>query len=207
MSLPSSVAARRWYLWVMIAAAACYGTFLLEIVLGFPLSPAHSYLSEYAAVDQPMRNLFVAADIASAVLGVSATAYALRRGWGSPWINVLLIAAWASVVVDVVVTPMQCAESLPGCTEADSGFVHMVSSSGVAGLHAVVAILLWRRYPIATSAYLVVSAVVSVLALVGWPVGIAQRTQVALECVVIGLAALATCVQRNRHDRTSMAKD
>lgn len=197
---------RRVYFWVMVAAALCYATFIVELLLGYPLSPIHSYLSEYSALDQPTRNVFVFSDISSASLGIVATGFALWKRWGSTWVNVLLILAWIFVVIDVVFWPMQCAESLTNCNATDSGFIHMVTSSAVAGLHAIVALLLWRRYPLVTGAYVAMSVIVSVVAFTELPVGIPQRLQVLLESVVIVLAARATCVQRDSHDRPLAAK-
>ena len=56
---------------LLTLAGVLYAGVVLEAVVGWPLDPARSYLSELAALDQPTSGLFRSTDLVAGVLVVT----------------------------------------------------------------------------------------------------------------------------------------
>lgn len=144
---------------LVLLSAVLYATVLLEALLGYPLSPTRSFLSEYAAADSPHRWIFAGADVLSSVLLLVALVFFARlprwtmRSLWPMWV------AWFSFFLSAVLTladaafPMPCAESLPTCpaTTVDPHGVVSVLIALVQGLAACallwIAVFRWAELP------------------------------------------------------------
>ena len=133
-----AVAARPGLLFTFAIAAVLYLGLPIEALLGFPLDPASSYLSELAARDQPYAMAFRLTDGLGAVLVLAGTVLlstrlALRRLAAYSTAALALFAV--ATVVDVIF-PMACATSAdPECARGDaegtlglSHQIHIVTS-------------------------------------------------------------------------------
>ncbi|MGW6459623.1 DUF998 domain-containing protein [Streptomyces sp. NPDC055078] len=214
---------------VLIALGAlAYTAWLLEVVVSTGLDPVRTYVSELAAVDQPLGGLFRATDLAAGLLVLAGGLWALARTPRRPW----ALIGWGGITLFGAATavdsrlPLSCAPTAdPECAARETaGLVpathtaHAVSSStAMAG--AVVGIVALtvaaRRYgwwPLLarTGPAIVVlelaatgwtlSAVAAFEAGRGtWSLGAGQRLQVLFVAVWLGLLAL--CLTRERTER------
>lgn len=185
-------------MWLLLLAAAVYATFVHEALVGYPLEPTVSYLSEYAAFSSPYRPLFAGSDFVASALGLSGlgllAASKSGRGWRSWPVSLRIAAAalavaWACTLADVFVA-MECEESLPTCTPTTPGYGHIVTSTLASAGQFVMALALWSRFRVLSSAFVIVTVWVSAAAVFSYPVGIAQRIQIALVCVLVACLAV-----------------
>lgn len=138
-------------------AAVLYLGLPMEAVLGFPLDPASSYLSELAAKDQPHGVAFRLADGIGAVLvlvGVTLLSARCAPPRGAPprgaVYGTVTLALFAVATIADVIFPMACATSAdPECARGDaehtlglSHQIHLVSSALALAAVNVSAVLL-----------------------------------------------------------------
>lgn len=122
---------------LLTLAGVLYAGVVLEAVVGWPLDPARSYLSELAALDQPTSGLFRSTDLVAGVLVVTGLvllglAHRRRRALGHPAASLAqCVTAWALVgfgvatVADALL-PLDCALSLGECAaREDAGSVSL----------------------------------------------------------------------------------
>ncbi|MGA5447842.1 DUF998 domain-containing protein [Streptomyces umbrinus] len=206
---------------LLALGALTYTAWALEVVLTTDLAPAHTYVSELAARNQPYGTLFRTTDLLAGVLVWAAGLPAsLRPPSPGRWTR----AGWAALVVFGTATavdsrlPLSCAPTAdPACDAQErAGLLpvahsaHSVSSTvALCGmLVAMVALTLTaRRYapraPLARSGPALVTlelaATAWTLAAVaaleaghdGWGLGVAQRLQVGVIAVWLGLLAVS----------------
>ncbi|MEU5346433.1 DUF998 domain-containing protein [Streptomyces sp. NPDC020766] len=204
---------------LLALGALTYTAWALEAVLTTDLAPAHSYVSELAARNQPYGTLFRTADLLAGTLVWAAGLVAwLRRPSPGRWAQ----AGWAGLVLFGAATavdsrlPLSCAPTAdPACAAQErAGLLpvahsaHSVTSTlALCGiLVAMVALTLTaRRYapraPLARSGPALVTlelaATAWTLAAIaaleaghdGWGLGVAQRLQVGV--VALWLTVLA----------------
>ncbi|MEV6802804.1 DUF998 domain-containing protein [Micromonospora rifamycinica] len=180
----------------LVAAAACYASWLFAPVFNPGLRPVRSYLSELAARDQPYHLVFQLGDVVTGLCAVVAGLLLGRVAWEVP-----RVARWGLVVFGVATavdggwTTMDCAPSVDArCARLEElgelswrHQAHTVTSSvAVAGaLLSLVAFLVVLRGPARRRAGLVVAVVLAVgtvgtlVASVrpGYGLGLWQRTQ------------------------------
>ncbi|MEU4616577.1 DUF998 domain-containing protein [Streptomyces umbrinus] len=206
---------------LLALGALTYTAWALEAVLPTGLTPAHTYVSELAARNQPYGTLFRTTDLLAGVLVWAAGLPAsLRLPSPGRWTRV----GWAALVLFGAATavdsrlPLSCAPTAdPACDAQErAGLLpvahsaHSVSSTvALCGmLVAMVALTLTaRRYapraPLARSGPALVTlelaATAWTLAAVaaleaghdGWGLGVAQRLQVGVIAVWLGLLAVS----------------
>lgn len=196
---------------LVLFSAVAYSTFLLEAAFGYPLSPVDSYLSEYAAADNPQRWWFAGADLLSSALLLIALVLIFRKrsgGWRraqwdrAQWMIAGGLLAMAFFTVVDSFFPMPCAESLSSCPPAGID-IHLVASTLVSLSVLVVAAGLlkclwsaswWQKLPpvlFLLTCVLIVGAVIF-----DWPVGIIQRVQ------VLSISMMLLCVPHALDPRT-----
>ncbi|OAN35827.1 hypothetical protein A4X17_00210 [Plantibacter sp. H53] len=140
---------------LLTSAAALYLGLPAEALLGFPLDPTRSYLSELAASDQPSSMVFRGLDLLAGALVLLACAVMFRRlHTTSDGLRTAMLASLALFGIGTmadVLFPMACAPSADArCAAADAagtlGPAHLVhtaaSASALAAASAVAAILL-----------------------------------------------------------------
>lgn len=142
MSSQGGIRARQCATIALCAGAIGYAGPILEALVGYPLDPAHSFLSELAARNQPFHVLFRSADAAAAlavligalcmarlarprlnrVVGDPATGSFLQRIWArlrdDAWLRTAMPIALATFGVATVLDaalPMDCATSIAEC--------------------------------------------------------------------------------------------
>ncbi|WP_326760962.1 DUF998 domain-containing protein [Streptomyces phaeochromogenes] len=201
--------------------ALTYSAWALEAVLTTDLAPAHTYVSELAARNQPHGSLFRTTDLLAGTLVWAAGLLAsLRPPFPGRWTR----AGWVALVLFGTATavdsrlPLSCAPTAdPACAAQErAGLLplahsaHSVSSTvALCGiLVAMVALTLTaRRYapraPLARSGPALVTlelaATVWTLAAIaaleaghdGWGLGVAQRLQVGVIAVWLGVLAVS----------------
>lgn len=125
---------------LLAVAAVAYSGVLWEALLGFPLSPSASYLSELAALDRPYSALFRALDASTALLVLIALAVAWfgRTAAATPrsrwvWFSAAGLALFAVGTLADSASPMVCATSVSAaCAAGDAagtlGFGHELHS-------------------------------------------------------------------------------
>lgn len=143
---------------LMVLAGIFYASFITEALLGFPLDPTVSYLSEYTSQASPVRPLFVATDLASSALVFVGAVVLYRAARGArgghagarrwswvQWIVAVGVVGSAAATVFDSFSPMRCAESLPHCPVAEELTRHDISSSLAGTFQAVLAVgaILW----------------------------------------------------------------
>ncbi|MGP3979520.1 DUF998 domain-containing protein [Streptomyces sp. KR80] len=203
---------------LLALAVVAYTTWAAEVVVATGLDPVRAYVSELAATDQPLGELFRATDLIAGLLVLAAAVLALLRPVRRPWAT----AGWAALALFGAATvadsrlPLSCAPTVdPACAARESaGLVpvahaaHAVTSTlAMAGaLAAVVALTVAaRRYgwwpPVARCgpplAALTLLATVWTLAAVAafqagegnWALGAGQRVQLLLLAAWIALLA------------------
>lgn len=133
---------------LLLIAAVTYAGVPWEAVVGFPLDPSSSYLSELAAADQPYGLLFRALDASTGALVFGALALRSRTGSSSSRFArgaVVALAVFSGLTILDASSPMACATSTSDrCAAADAantlGLAHQIHSVSSAGaLVAVVA--------------------------------------------------------------------
>ncbi|MEB4613704.1 DUF998 domain-containing protein [Leucobacter sp. M11] len=132
---------------LLLAAAVTYAGVPWEALVGFPLDPARSYLSELAAVDQPTSPLFRMLDGLTGALILCALFLGRQkpRVRGTRSASAFTFAAFACLTLLDAASPMACATSASAqCAAADAANtlgtthqVHTLSSSA-----ALIAVLL-----------------------------------------------------------------
>ncbi|MGA5508011.1 DUF998 domain-containing protein [Streptomyces umbrinus] len=206
---------------LLALGALAYTAWALEAVLPTGLTPAHTYVSELAAGNQPYGTLFRTTDLlAGTLVWAAALSASLRPPSPGRWTRV----GWAALVLFGTATavdsrlPLSCAPTAdPECDAQErAGLLpvahsaHSVSSTvALCGmLVAMVALTLTaRRYapraPLARSGPALVTlelaATAWTLAAVaaleaghdGWGLGVAQRLQVGVIAVWLGVLAVS----------------
>lgn len=187
---------------VLMIGGIIYASVIWEALLGYPINPAVSFLSELAAKDQPEGWIFRLTDAISGGLIVIGTALVMagRPRWGRlQWILAgSLLLTGIGTVADAA-SPMDCAESVPQCHErvvqgTVSIFHHLhlatstVAATGIViGALAFLAILAHRRDLVTRLEAVTATAAVAIifclsaqglLTLANMPQGWAQRIQV-----------------------------
>lgn len=135
----------------LVVGALAYASVVTEAFLGYPLSPAHAYLSELSAIDQPSSSLVRAMDAVAGTLFTAVGLVLWHVPGGNRWLNTApapvlpkflpdllrrlnghalissgLILAGTTTVLDAIF-PMDCAESLATCRDqlaAGTSFSH-----------------------------------------------------------------------------------
>lgn len=200
-------AASTFFVWSIAAfslAAFVYATFILEFFLGYPLDPVKSFLSEYAALDSPYRPLFAGADVTYSVGSIIGVGLVAATGWlrahrSGAFVALAVVGAALFTLLDVAF-PMQCAESLPYCPVSGVD-MHLVMSVLVSTCHNVIAltmIWMWIKHRgsghsmltnpvllVIAVAYVVCSVALSAGSITDPIVGIVQRVQVGIICLLI----------------------
>lgn len=204
---------------VLLAVAALgYCGVLWEALVGFPMDPTSTFLSELAATDQPTRWLFSATDLVSglALLASGVLLLRSRARRGRRWVvaaAVALVVFGTGTVLDVL-SPMPCAPSVDAACAAREAAVGLGFSDQIHKVTSVVAdvaacvLALWvvlvglragaglvrRAAMVVGVAALGCSLVVSVLALQveldgGAAPGVLQRMQTTLfSLTLLGVA-------------------
>lgn len=187
-----------WATVVFITTALVYATFIPEFLLGYPLDPVKSFLSEYAALDSPYRGLFAGADVLYAVGSLLGVGLIAKTGWlnksqGAMILASAFVGAAGFTVLDVLF-PMTCAESLASCPPGGVD-AHLIMSVLVSACHNAIAfVFLWAWWENHTShgglavvaaAFILSSVALSIEPLTEDVVGIVQRIQIALICVLV----------------------
>lgn len=204
---------------LLILAGLLYSAWVAEFFLDTGLDPAHSFLSELDAADQPYRHWFSTADlltglmlIAASVLGLISTTR--RRLTVTGWIAIGVFGA--STIADSQL-PLECvAADDPSCPVTPSGLFpqlhHLHALTSTIAVFAVftamvaftVAAFRYRVLPLERTAGLAVVILTSLSTswlliadnLSGdYGLGIAQRIQVggmSLFLIVLGLAVRET---------------
>lgn len=201
---------------LLVLAGVLYSAWVAEFFLDTGLDPAHSFLSELDAADQPYRHFFSTADAITGVLLIAAAGLgsALDR-------RALTITGWIAIAVFGAATiadsqlPIECvAENDPSCPVEPSGLFpqlhHIHALTSTIAVFAVftamvaftVAAFRYRTLPLLRTLGLAV--LVATSAATAWlmiadnlpgsyGLGIAQRIQVSgmsLYLVVLGCAVL-----------------
>lgn len=106
---------------VVVAGVLYLGT-PLEALLGFPLDPSRSYLSELGASDQPLGWLFRTADALTAILVLAAVALLWKQALSRlAQLAVAGLGVFAVGTLADVIFPMACASSANVvCARADA---------------------------------------------------------------------------------------
>ncbi|MET9374976.1 DUF998 domain-containing protein [Streptomyces sp. NPDC003035] len=210
---------------LLLLGALAYTAWVLEVVVRTGLDPIRTYVSELAAVDQPLGGLFRATDLVAGLLVLAGALAALLLPGRRPWIvtGLLALALFGAATAVDSRLPLSCAPTVdPECAARETaGLVpathtaHAVSSGlAMAGaLAAMVALTLAaRRYgtwrPLARAGpWLVVlelAATAWTLAAVAafeagrgtLALGAGQRLQVLLVAVWLGLLAVSVARER-----------
>ncbi|GLZ75554.1 hypothetical protein Afil01_03610 [Actinorhabdospora filicis] len=189
---------RRWWAYALIAAAVCYLTWVFDEAVNPALDPLRSYVSEYAADDQPGAWFFRIGDVLTGTLaGAAAVMFAKRAS------DIVVKAAWWSVVVFGVATlldagpfTLTCAPSIDAtCRAAEQAGtlpvpdqVHSVASvlSAAAILVAAFGFAVTSRAPLmwGLAVLLALATAATLIAVLGdTDVGVVQRLQLLLTSV------------------------
>ncbi|MFH8980150.1 DUF998 domain-containing protein [Streptomyces varsoviensis] len=208
---------------LLLLGAVAYTAWVLEVLIATGLDPVRTYVSELAAVDQPLGGIFRATDLVAGAAVFLAAGAALTGRERRPW----PVAGWAGLLLFGAATaadsrlPLSCAPTVdPECAARETaGLVpathtaHAISSSlaMTGALIGVVALTVAaRRYgrgtplarfgPAPAAAELAATAwtLVAVAAFEAgrgtWLLGAGQRAQVLL--VALWLAVLCAHVAR-----------
>ncbi len=209
---------------LLLLGALAYTAWVLEVVVSTGLNPVEAYVSELAAVDQPLGGLFRATDLVAGLLVLAGAVTALFTLERRPWAT----AGWAALALFGAATaldsrlPLSCAPtSDPACAARETaGLVpathtaHAISSSlaMVGALGAIVLLTVaarrYDRWPalarygpplvlaeFAATGWTLVSVAAFTAGQGTWALGVGQRLQVLL--VALYIAILAGCVARN----------
>lgn len=200
---------------ISIVAGLLYSAWVAEFFLDTGLDPAHSFLSELDAADQPYKEFFGTADLITGLLLVLAAVLGL---W---WIrrHRLTTVGWIALGIFGIATiadsqlPIECvAENDPGCPVEPSGLfpqlhhIHALTSTiavfavFTAMLAFTIASFRYRSMPLlrtAGTAVLIVTSVATAWLMIAdnlpgeYGLGIAQRIQVggmSLYLIVLGVS-------------------
>lgn len=199
-----------WARILLVLAAIFYCGVLTEALLGWPLDPMSTFLSELAARDQPTSELFRSLDVASALSALAGSALLRHHvvGRGLPW----LLTFWGVIVLALATIadtalPLDCAVSFAECAlreqRGDVSAAHMLHTvtstiAGTAGMCvALGTVWVWwgaRSTAVRTAIVcmcvvtIVATIVTTVTALLSLTVGIDQRVQVVGLCLLIAAA-------------------
>ncbi|MFD6290691.1 DUF998 domain-containing protein [Streptomyces sp. NPDC060205] len=190
---------------LLALAALTYSAWTLEVFLGTALPPAHTYVSELAATDQPYTTLFRTADLLAGTLVCAAAA--TTTATLSPRRRAALLLFGAATAVDSRL-PLSCTPTTdPDCAARESASLvpwthsaHTVSSTlALCGILVAMATLTRTARAGPALLALELAATVWTLAAVaaletghaGWGVGIAQRVQVGVIAIWLGALAVS----------------
>lgn len=200
---------------LLVLAGVLYSAWVAEFFLDTGLDPAHSFLSELDAADQPYRHFFSTADLLTGMLSIGAAALGVvssdHRGFTlTGWIAVGVFGA--ATIADSQL-PIECvAENDPSCPVEPSGLFpqlhHIHALTSTVAVFAIftamvaftVAAFRYRTLPMMRTVGLVVLIATSVAT--AWlmiadnlpgsnGLGVAQRIQVtgmSIYLIVLGLA-------------------
>lgn len=194
---------RKWWAYALIAAAVCYLTWVLDEAVNPGLDPLRSYVSEYAADDQPGAWFFRIGDVLTGTLAGAAAVMFVKDAAAERATDITVKVAWWSVVVFGVATlldagpfTLTCAPSVDGaCRAAEQAGtlpvpdqVHSVASvlSAAAVLVAAFGFAVTSRSPLmwGLAAVLALSTAATLIAVLGsGDVGVVQRIQLLLTSV------------------------
>ena len=167
-------ALRPWTVAVLVGLIG-YCDFPLQWIVGSPLSPTRSYISELAVAGQPYYQFFRVGDLVAGIgLAILAGVLVIWRP-SSPMRlgSAALVVAAATSVVDAL-SPMSCAPSVdPRCWAAD----HAAVSTQLSQLHTISGVVGFTAILFAMAAYGV--------ALGGQP-GMRHLRLMGLTCAAIG---------------------
>ncbi|MFJ2258553.1 DUF998 domain-containing protein [Streptomyces sp. NPDC087844] len=196
---------------LLALAALTYSAWTMEALLPTSLPPAHTYVSELAATDQPYTTLFRTADLLAGTL-VCAAAATLSARRTPPTARAALFLFGAATAVDSRL-PLSCTPTTdPNCAARETAALvpwthsaHTVSST-VALCGILVAMVTLTRTTRTAPSYAGPTLVVLELAATawtlvaiaalesghdGWGVGIAQRLQVGVIAIWLGALAVS----------------
>lgn len=210
---------RRAVALLLLLGTLAYTAWVLEAVLSTGLAPTRTYVSELAARDQPYGALFRTTDLVAGVLVWAAGLRALLRlrpwgGWGTAgWAGLVLFGAATAVDSRL---PLSCPPTVdPECAARErAGLVPVThiahaTSSAIAVCGVLVALLsltlaarghaprslLARCGPALAGLELAATAwtlaAIAALGTADWSVGIAQRLQVGVVGVWLGVVAVS----------------
>ncbi|WP_257181175.1 DUF998 domain-containing protein [Corynebacterium cystitidis] len=184
---------------VLLLGAVAYSTFIHEALLGFPLSPAVSYLSEYSALSSPYRPIFATSDVIWALCSFAGAGllwflHRPRLGIAHKLLLFALAGQALFTLLDVAF-PLPCAESLPSCTGETGLTVHVAASVAVAAMQMLVVVTAaflavrlhhYRAWFVALIVvYLVATVVLLAGEAFGYPVGYSQRVQIGVAATTV----------------------
>lgn len=200
---------------LLVVAGFLYSAWVAEFFLDTGLDPAHSFLSELDAADQPYRHFFSTADLVTGILLIAAAGLGLgvlqrTRFTTTGWIAIGVFGA--ATIADSQL-PIECvAEDDPTCPVEPSGLfpqlhhVHALTSTiavfavFTAMVAFTVAAFRYRTLPLLRTlglAVLVLTSVATAWLMIAdnlpgsYGLGVAQRIQVSgmsLYLVVLGFA-------------------
>ncbi|MFH8465893.1 DUF998 domain-containing protein [Streptomyces sp. NPDC017991] len=191
---------------LLALAALAYSAWTMEAVLPTSLPPAHTYVSELAATNQPYTTLFRTADLLAGTL-VCAAAATLSARRTPPTARAALLLFGAATAVDSRL-PLSCTPTTdPECAARETAALvpwthsaHTVSSTVALCGILVAMVTLTRAAPAAPAlVVLELAATAWTLAAIaaletghdGWGVGIAQRLQVGVIAIWLGALAVS----------------
>lgn len=167
-------ALRPWIAAVVVGLIG-YCDFPLEWVLGSPLSPTRSYISELAVAGQPYYQIFRISDLVAGIgFAILAGVLVIWRTSSQMLLGSAALAVAAATSIVDSLSPMSCAPSVdPQCWAAD----HAPLSAQLSQLHTVSGVVGFTAVLIAMAAY---------GAALGNEPGTRQLGLVGLICAAIG---------------------
>jgi hypothetical protein len=141
---------RPWTAAVLVGLIG-YCDFPLQWVVGSPLSPTRSYISELAVAGQPYYQVFRIGDLAAGIgLAILAGILVIWRPSSPTWLGSAALAVAAATSIVDALCPMSCAPSVdPRCWAADHGAL----STQLSQLHTVSGVIGFTAVLFAMAAY------------------------------------------------------
>lgn len=200
---------------LLVIAGVLYSAWVAEFFLDTGLDPAHSFLSELDAADQPYRHFFSTADLITGILLIAAAALGVSLPRRRPLTTIgwIAVAIFGAATIADSQLPIECvAENDPSCPIEPSGLfpqlhhIHALTSTiavfavFTAMIAFTVAAFRYRTLPLIRHlglAVLIVTSLATAWLMIAdnlpgsYGLGIAQRIQVSgmsLYLVVLGLA-------------------
>lgn len=181
------LALRPWMVAVLVGLIG-YCAFPLQWVIGSPLSPTRSYISELAVAGQPYYQIFRIGDLGAGMgLAVLAGVLAIWRPSSLMRIGSAALAVGAATSIVDALSPMRCAPSVdPQCWAAD----HASLPAQLSQLHTISGVVGFTAVVIAMAAYGAALGSQPRTRQLGWVGLIVAATGAALGCIEI-VTALA----------------
>ncbi|MFS8201735.1 DUF998 domain-containing protein [Streptomyces sp. CWNU-52B] len=209
---------------LLALGALAYSAWAWEAVLTTGLPPAHTYVSELAAADQPYGALFRTTDLLAGVLVAAAVLSPLRpppAGGRAAWAGRAgLLLFGAATAVDSRL-PLGCTPTTnPACAAQERAgtlpwthSAHTVSSTvALCGILVAMVVLTrtarWGPALVALELAATVWTLAAIAALEsghdGWGVGVAQRLQVGVIAIWLGAQAVSSVRARGPATRAAV---